>query len=150
MARASRKSATARKKTAGKKNPVKRAASSAKKVVKAAKKKVLKKEEPKVAAPKPARPRSAPKQAARPPKREPDIPLDRIERAYTPKTSVKAGFRKDGSDQQRDQEFAGGVDDDRWKDEDRITNKSGDPRIGTHGRTYEPAEKKTKIDYETE
>ena len=33
-----------------------------------------------------------------------------------------------------------GVSDERWNDEDRLTNKSGDPRIGTHRRTYEPAE----------
>ena len=33
-----------------------------------------------------------------------------------------------------------GVSDERWNDEDRFTNKSGDPRIGTHRRTYEPAE----------
>jgi len=70
-----------------------------------------------------------------------DIPLDVLERTYTPQhTSSKAGFRSDGSDHQRDQEFALGVADDRWNDEDRITNKSGDPRIGTHRRTYEPAE----------
>jgi hypothetical protein len=25
---------------------------------------------------------------------------------------------------------------DRWNDEDRLTNRSNDPRIGTHGRTY--------------
>lgn len=70
-----------------------------------------------------------------------DIPLDRIENAYTPtQTSLKASFRTDGADRQRDQEFGHGIDDDRWNDEDRFTNKSGDPRIGTHGRTYEPGE----------
>jgi hypothetical protein len=67
--------------------------------------------------------------------------MDVIERAYVPHdTSSKASFRSDGSDHQRDQEFAMGVADDRWNDEDRLTNKSGDPRIGTHRRTYEPAE----------
>jgi hypothetical protein len=45
---------------------------------------------------------------------------------------------------QRDQESALGVADERWNDEDRLTNKSGDPRIGTHGRTYEPGEATTK------
>ncbi len=64
-----------------------------------------------------------------------------IENAYTPtQTSLKAPFRASGADRQRDQEFAAGVADDRWNDEDRFTNKSGDPRIGTHGRTYEPGE----------
>ena len=29
---------------------------------------------------------------------------------------------------------------DRFSDEDRFTNRSHDPRIGTHNRTYEPAE----------
>lgn len=74
-------------------------------------------------------------------RRPTDIPLDVIGQTYTPPvTSSKAGFRSDGSDHQRDQEFAYGVADDRWNDEDRLTNKSGDPRIGTHRRTYEPAE----------
>lgn len=74
-------------------------------------------------------------------RRQADIPLDLIGSAYTPhNTSSKAGFRSDGSDHQKDQEFAMGVADDRWNDEDQFTNKSGDPRIGTHRRTYEPAE----------
>lgn len=78
---------------------------------------------------------------ARPAKREADIPLDVLDRAYTPpRTSSKAGFRADGADHQRDQEFSRGVDDGRWNDEDHLTNKSGDPRIGTHRRTYEPGE----------
>jgi hypothetical protein len=82
-----------------------------------------------------------PKATARPLRRETDIPFDRIEHAYTPtQMSLKASFRASGADQQRDQEFARGVDDDRWSDEDRFTNKSGDPRIGTHGRKYEPGE----------
>ncbi len=78
--------------------------------------------------------------AATYPKRETDIPLELIERAYTPPlTSSKASFRSDGTDHQLDQEFAFGhaVDND-WKDEDRYTNKSGDPRIGTHRRGYDP------------
>jgi len=78
---------------------------------------------------------------ARVTRREADIPLDLIGQTYTPPdTSSKASFRSDGSDHQRDQEFAMGVSDERWNDEDRLTNKSGDPRIGTHRRTYEPAE----------
>ncbi len=77
------------------------------------------------------------------PRRESDIPFDRIEQAYTPtQTSLKAPFRASGAEHQRDQEFAAGVADDRWNDEDRFTNKSGDPRIGTHRRTYEPGEEK--------
>ena len=79
---------------------------------------------------------------ARPTRREPDIPLDQLAKAYTPtQTSLKTGFRTSGADRQRDQEFANGAADTRWNDEDRLTNKSGDPRIGTHGRTYEPGEK---------
>ena len=73
--------------------------------------------------------------------RQTDIPMDLITNAYTPSaTSSKASFRSDGSDHQSDQEFAMGVADERWNDEDRFTNKSGDPRIGTHRRTYEPEE----------
>lgn len=88
------------------------------------------------AAPQPAeRVRSTP----RPTRREADIPLDLLDRAYTPPvTSSKASFRSDGADHQLDQEFAFGRADNEWNDEDRYTNKSGDPRIGTHRRTYEP------------
>lgn len=92
-----------------------------------------------------AAPRSAPArlpERARPTRREPDIPLDVIGETYTPThASAKTSFRSDGSDHHRDQEFATGAADTRWNDEDRITNKSGDPRIGTHGRTYEPEER---------
>lgn len=79
--------------------------------------------------------------AARLAKRTSDIPMDVLDNTYTPRlTSGKAGFRSDGADHQHDQEFAAGVADERWNDEDRLTNKSGDPRIGTHKRTYEPGE----------
>jgi hypothetical protein len=84
---------------------------------------------------------SEPQRQARPRRTESDIPLDRIEGAYTPtQTSLKTSFRADGADRQRDQEFANGYADERWNDEDQFTNKSGDPRIGTHGRAYEPGE----------
>ena len=80
-------------------------------------------------------------QTARTTRRQTDIPMDVLDRTYTPPlTSSKASFRSDGSDHERDQEFAYGVADDRWNDEDRYTNKSGDPRIGTRGRTYDSAE----------
>ncbi len=75
------------------------------------------------------------------PRREADIPMDRIAATYSPtQTSLKGPFRTSGADRQRDQEFANGTADERWNDEDRMTNKSGDPRIGTHGRSYEPGE----------
>jgi hypothetical protein len=74
-------------------------------------------------------------------RRDSDIPLEVLDRAYIPKqTSLKASFRVNGDDRERDQEFAGGYSDERWNDEDRFTNKSGDPRIGTHRRKYEPGE----------
>ena len=79
------------------------------------------------------------------PRREGDIGIDRLSRSYTPQqTSLKSGFRSDGADRQRDQEFSGGFADDRWNDEDHYTNKSGDPRIGTHGRSYEAGERDTR------
>ena len=92
-----------------------------------------------------------PERSASPPQRTvqrpTDIPLDVIDKAYTPpRTSSKASFRSDGADHQLDQEFALGVSDGRWKDEDRYTNKSGDPRIGTHGRTYERDEERRNND----
>lgn len=69
-----------------------------------------------------------------------DIPLDLIADTYSPKqTSLKTSFRSDGSDRQSDQEMPLGTGD-RWQDEDHFTNKSGDARIGTRGRTYEPGE----------
>lgn len=78
---------------------------------------------------------------ARPAQRQADIPLDVLDRSYSPnRTSSKASFRSDGADHQRDQEFAFTASDGGWNDEDHYTNKSGDPRIGTHRRTYEPGE----------
>ncbi len=71
----------------------------------------------------------------------PDIPLELIAGIYSPtQTSLKAPFRASGADHQADQEFVEGFDDGRWQNEDHYTNKSGDPRIGTHGRTHEPGE----------
>lgn len=94
---------------------------------------------------------------ARPAHIDSDIPMKQIEEAYTPtQTSLKGPFRASGADRQRDQEFAGGYADSRWNDEDRLTNKSGDPRIGTHGRTYEPGEQRVAsgrsddVEYESE
>lgn len=89
--------------------------------------------------------RTEPKPVARAPRRETDIPLDVLDRAYTPPaTSAKASFRSDGADHQNDQEFSRGVAVADWKDEDHFTNKSGDPRIGTRGRTYEPNEQRAE------
>lgn len=82
---------------------------------------------------------------ARATRREPDIGVDVAGRSYTPPmTSSKASFRTDGADHQRDQEFAFTSADERWNDEDHYTNKSGDPRIGTRQRTYEPGESRTE------
>lgn len=73
-----------------------------------------------------------------PARREPDVPLDVLQREYIPPlTSSKTSFRNNGADHQRDQDAVAA---DRWNDEDHFTNKSGDPRIGTHQRTYEPNE----------
>ena len=92
------------------------------------------------AAPARRAPKSEPR-VARPARREADIPLDVLDRAYTPPvTSSKASFRSDGADHQHDQDYGRGIADDRWNDEDHYTNKSGDPRIGTRGRTYEANE----------
>jgi len=77
----------------------------------------------------------------RPKRPQTDVPLDLISSTYTPtQTSLKGPFRADGQDRQRDQD---GYAEERWNDEDRLTNKSGDPRIGTHGRSYEPGEQRT-------
>jgi hypothetical protein len=60
---------------------------------------------------------------------------------YSPKqTSLKASFRASGQELEKDQELAGGFSNERFNDEDHFTNKSGDPRIGTHDRKYEPGE----------
>ena len=92
------------------------------------------------AAPAAATRKASPK-ASRPARREADIPMGLLDRAYTPPaTSSKASFRSDGSDHQQDQELTPGNANERWNDEDHYTNKSGDPRIGTHRRTYEPGE----------
>lgn len=112
---------TARKLTA-KLNPRKRSAA---KTAEAAKKKIA------------AKPQTATARAKQP---RTDVALDLIANTYSPKqTSLKTSFRSDGSDQHLDQEMPiGGAD--RWQDEDHFTNKSGDARIGTHGRSYEPGE----------
>jgi len=78
---------------------------------------------------------------ARPARRQADIPLEILEQTYTPsQTSLKASFRTNREERERDQELAGGYASERWNDEDHFTNKSGDPRIGTHHRKYEPNE----------
>src|SRR5436190_8331612 len=70
--------------------------------------------------------------ASHPVRREADIPLDVLNKTYTPRqTSQKASFRTTGEDHQRDQELASGYVESRWNDEDKLTNRSGDPRIGT-------------------
>ena len=100
-------------------------------------------EEPMEAQPRTAQPRPA-ESHARPRRLQTDVPFDLIRNAYSPmQTSLKAGFRATGEDQHRDQELANGYIDERWNNEDRFTNKSGDPRIGTHGRSYEPGEHRT-------
>lgn len=84
---------------------------------------------------------------ARPTRREPDIPFEQLNQTYSPtQTSLKGPFRANGADLHRDQEFATGAGLDRWNDEDHYTNKSGDPRIGTHRRSYEPGERDTLSD----
>ncbi len=93
-------------------------------------------------APRPAKPKKrVVAKASRPLRIEPDIPIDVLNKTYTPKqTSLKSSFRTTGEERQRDQEFASGYVEKRWNDEDRFTNRSGDPRIGTHHRKYEPGE----------
>ncbi|HEX3577879.1 MAG TPA: hypothetical protein VHY33_04875 [Thermoanaerobaculia bacterium] len=86
-----------------------------------------------------AKPKTASARATTP---RSDVALDLIASTYSPKqTSLKTSFRSNGSDQQLDQEMPIGAAD-RWQDEDHFTNKSGDARIGTHGRNYEPGEKR--------
>jgi len=116
---------TARKLTA-KLNPRKRSAA---KTAEAAKKKIA------------AKPQTATARAKQP---RTDVALDLIANTYSPKqTSLKTSFRSDGSDQHLDQEMPIGAAE-RWQDEDHFTNKSGDARIGTHGRSYEPGEADTR------
>jgi hypothetical protein len=80
----------------------------------------------------------------RPRQTQTDVPFDLISNIYSPaQTSLKGPFRADGGDHHRDQELAYGYAEERWNAEDRYTNKSGDPRIGTHGRSYEPGEHRT-------
>lgn len=100
-----------------------------------------------------AKSKTTPEPAAAKPKRNPpaaraiqrtsDVPLDLLTDAYVPKQiSMKSSFRSDGVDQQNDQEISLGTVD-RFRDEDHFTNKSGDVRIGTHGRTGIPNEART-------
>lgn len=75
---------------------------------------------------------------SRPVQRQSDVPLELVENEYIPPiTSSKASFRSSGADHESDQDaFAT----DRFKDEDHYTNRSNDPRIGTHGRGNESHE----------
>ena len=85
--------------------------------------------------------KAAKPKAARAPRRSADIPIDVLNPTYSPtQANLKSPFRITGDERQRDQEIASGYADERWSEEDRLTNKSGDPRIGTHGRRYEPNE----------
>jgi hypothetical protein len=122
------------------KNTAKKAAKKVTARLRPARRRAVKKAaEPAVKQPK--KPRAEPK-AARPTMRPPDIPLEVLERTYIPKqTSLKSSFRSTGEERQRDQRLAE-LADERFNDEDHFTNKSGDPRIGTHHRKYEPEEKK--------
>jgi hypothetical protein len=75
-------------------------------------------------------------------RRESDVPMELLAQTYAPsQTSIKTSFRSDGADHERDQEMPPGAGE-RFENEDHFTNKSGDSRIGTHGRTYEPAEQR--------
>lgn len=79
---------------------------------------------------------------ARPKKTATDIPMNDLAATYTPRqASAKAGFRDNGRIRQSSQEFGRTIPDDRFAEEDGLTNKTGDPRIGTHRRTYEPGER---------
>ncbi|HXH91588.1 MAG TPA: hypothetical protein VNN25_08405 [Thermoanaerobaculia bacterium] len=79
---------------------------------------------------------------SRPVRRESDVPMDLLAQTYAPRqTSIKTSFRSDGADHERDQELPPGPGE-RFENEDHFTNKSGDSRIGTHGRTYEPVEQR--------
>jgi hypothetical protein len=92
-----------------------------------------------------AKPKKKATAQSRPAKRTTDIPMDVVSSTYTPnQTSLKGPFRANGADRQKDQELGRGVHDERWNDEDHFTNKSGDDRIGTHGRTYEPGEQRRR------
>ena len=85
-----------------------------------------------------AKPKATPR-TARTRRRESDVPLDLIAETYAPKqTSIKTSLRSDGADHEKDQELPPGAGE-IFENEDHFTNKSGDARIGTHGRNYEPA-----------
>lgn len=82
-----------------------------------------------------ARPKATPR-TARTRRRESDVPLDLIAETYAPKqTSIKTSLRSDGADHEKDQELPPGPGE-TFENEDHFTNKSGDARIGTHGRTF--------------
>jgi hypothetical protein len=62
-----------------------------------------------------------------------DVPIDLIAKEYIPhQTASKGGFRVDTADRFAEQDIV--REDDRFRPEDLLTNHSGDPRIGTHGR----------------
>jgi hypothetical protein len=97
---------------------------------------------------KPAQTKTTPA-PARPVRRESDVSMDALAQEYAPsQTSIKTSFRSDGSDHERDQELPPGAGE-RFENEDHFTNKSGDARIGTHGRSYEANEQRANATAET-
>jgi hypothetical protein len=62
-----------------------------------------------------------------------DVPIDLIATEYVPhQTGSKGGFHADTGDRMTEQDIV--REDNRFSPEDKLTNHSGDPRIGTHGR----------------
>lgn len=100
--------------------------------------------------PRAARPRGDQPPATQKARRKPaasDIPLDQVEATYTlTQSGSKAAFHDDGRDRQADQEFGNGIFSERFSEEDALTNKSGDPHIGTHHRTSRLSASRTKGD----
>lgn len=120
---------------------LRKAASAVKRVLTRGRKSEKTAEHERSAAAEPRRTRIAVPPTSRPVRRESDIPLDVLDRVYTPPlTSSKASFRSDGMDHHQDQDFLRGFSAADWNDEDHYTNKSGDPRIGTHRRKHEAGE----------
>jgi hypothetical protein len=75
-------------------------------------------------------------------RRESDVAPDPGQTYMPAQTSIKTSLRSDGADHQNDQDLTPGAGE-RWQNEDHFTNKSGNARIGTHGRSGEPGDQPT-------
>ncbi|MGA7614216.1 MAG: hypothetical protein WBX15_03455 [Thermoanaerobaculia bacterium] len=78
----------------------------------------------------------------RPPRRMPNVDLSPLDASSASQQSKSSAEPQRHAHHYIDQEAGVAMSSEsRWADEDRYTNRSHDPRIGTHGRSYDDADR---------